>query len=65
MVDSSKISENQKKELIHKHIINMKSPKKISAYFVPRMNSKKQSNNDTSFHMDNSYFRKGIETFSQ
>jgi hypothetical protein len=25
MVDSSKISENQKKELIHKHIINMKS----------------------------------------
>ena len=38
------------------NIINMKSPKKMSAYFVPRMNSKKQSNNDRSFHMDNSYF---------
>ena len=34
----------------------MKSPKKMSAYFVQRMNSKKQSFNGTSFHMDNSYF---------
>ena len=37
-------------------IINMKSPKKMSGYFVLKMNSKKQSFNGTSFHMDNSYF---------